>query len=210
MASAAAPFVIGVAGGTGSGKSTVADRVIAMAGHQRVAVLALDAYYRDDAHLPIEERARINYDHPDAFDWPLYVEHLRALRAGQPVDVPVYDFAEFRRSGRTVTLPAAPIVVVEGILVLYEPTVRAQMDLRVFVDADADVRFIRRLERDVRDRGRTTDSVIAQYLETVRPSHLQFIEPSKRYADVIIPHGGMNEPAIDMLLARIRTIEPLG
>jgi len=206
MATGAAPFVIGVAGGTGSGKSTVAERVIAMAGPPRVAVLALDNYYRDDGHLPLEERARVNYDHPESFDWPLYVRHLRALRAGRPVEVPVYDYAGFRRSERTVTLEAAPIVVVEGILVLYEATVRALMDLRVFVDADADVRFIRRLERDVRDRGRTTGSVIAQYLETVRPSHLQFIEPSKRYADVIIPHGGMNEPAIEMLLARIRAI----
>ncbi len=200
--------MIGVAGGTGSGKSTVAERVIAMAGPERVAVLALDSYYRDDPRLPVEERARANYDHPDAFDWPLYVSHLQALRAGRDVEVPVYDFARFRRSERTVPVAAAPIVVVEGILVLYEPAVRALMDLRVYVDADPDVRFIRRLERDVRDRGRTTESVIAQYLGTVRPSHLQFIEPSKRHADVIIPHGGQNEPAIEMLLARIGALGP--
>jgi uridine kinase len=206
MSAGQAPFVIGVAGGTGSGKSTVADRVIAMAGHQRVAVVALDSYYRDDAHLSFEERARVNYDHPDSFDWPLYIAHLGALRRGEAVDMPRYDFAAFRRSERTVTVLPAPIVIAEGILVLYEPAVRTLMDLRVFVDADADVRFIRRMERDVRDRGRTADSVVTQYLETVRPSHLQFIEPSKRYADVIIPHGGMNEPAIDMLLARIRSV----
>jgi uridine kinase len=204
----AAPFVIGVAGGTGSGKSTVADRVIAVAGHRQVAVIALDSYYRDDPHLPIEQRAKINYDHPDAFDWPLYIEHIGALRAGRSVQVPVYDFSQYCRRAETVTLQPTPIVVVEGILVLYEPAVRDLMDLRVFVDADADVRFIRRLERDVQGRGRTPESVIAQYLETVRPAHLQFIEPSKRYADVIIPHGGMNEPAIEMLLARISAVTP--
>ena len=201
------PFVIGVAGGTGSGKSTVADRVIATVGHQRVAVLALDSYYNDHAHLSIEERIRVNYDHPDAFDWALLNTQVRTLIEGDPVAVPVYDFATHTRSGESMTLRAAPIVIIEGILVLFEAELRELMDLKVFVDADADVRFIRRLERDVRERGRTPESVIAQYLETVRPSHLSFIEPSKRYADVIIPHGGYNEPALDMLAARIRSVE---
>lgn len=199
-------FVIGVAGGSGSGKSTVADRVIAMAGHERVAVMVLDSYYAHHGHLDPEARAKVNYDHPDAFDWELMRQHLAALRSGQSVDVPVYDFATHSRLATTTHVRNAPIIVVEGLLVLWEPTLRSLMDLKVFVDADADVRFIRRLRRDISQRGRTADSVILQYLETVRPSHLQFIEPSKRYADVIIPHGGMNEPAIDMLLARIRQI----
>jgi uridine kinase len=199
----AAPFVIGVAGGTGSGKSTVADRVIASAGHERVAVIALDSYYKNQIELTREERAKVNYDHPDAFDWDLMRSHVESLIAGKSIAVPIYDFATFSRSNETQTLRPAPILVVEGILVLWDAPLRNMMDLKVFVDADADVRFIRRLERDVRERGRTRESVIAQYLETVRPSHLSFIEPSKRYADVIIPHGGRNEPALDMLTARI-------
>jgi uridine kinase len=200
------PFVIGVAGGSGSGKSTVADRVIGLAGHERVTVLALDSYYQDRSELSLDERAGLNYDHPDAFDWSLMTEHLGALRSGSPIDAPVYDFASHRRSPSTTYMKPAPIIVVEGLLVLWEPTLRALMDLRVFVDADADVRFIRRLQRDINERGRTIDSVVGQYLDTVRPAHEQFIEPSKRYADVIIPHGGKNQPALDMLLARIAQI----
>jgi uridine kinase len=204
--SKAKPFVIGVSGGTGSGKSTVADRVISAAGHQQVAVVALDSYYKNHGHLSVEERAKVNYDHPDAFDWELMRTQLEALVAGESVDVPVYDFATHSRSEKTMTVNAAPIVIVEGILVLWDAPLRNCMDLKVFVDADADVRFIRRLQRDMRDRGRTSESVIAQYLETVRPAHLSFIEPSKRYADVIIPRGGHNEPALDMLTARIASL----
>ncbi len=200
------PFVIGVAGGSGSGKSTVADRVIGLAGHERVAVLALDSYYQDRDDLDLDGRAALNYDHPDAFDWLLMAEHLGALRAGFAVNVPVYDFADHRRSDATTHVRPAPIVVVEGLLILWEPSLRALMDLRVFVDTDADIRFIRRLQRDMDERGRSLNSVVGQYLETVRPAHEQFIEPSKRYADVIIPHGGKNQPALDMLLARIAQI----
>lgn len=202
----ASPFIIGVAGGTGSGKSTVADRLIAAVGRERVAVLALDSYYRNHSDLSLEERATVNYDHPDSFDWELLHAHVERLASGRPVDVPVYDFANHRRSDDVATVRPAPIVVVEGILVLWEKPLRARMNLRVFVDSDADVRFIRRLQRDVNDRGRTVASVISQYLETVRPSHLNFIEPSKRYADVIIPHGGLNEPAMDMLIARVASL----
>lgn len=197
------PFVLGVAGGTGSGKSTVADRLIGNFGRDRVAVIAIDSYYRNHPELGLEERARIDYDHPDSIDWGLLRSHLAALLDGQPIDVPIYDFAVFARSDAVATVRPAPIVVIEGILVLWEPEIRELMDLRVFVDADPDVRFIRRLQRDVSERGRTVESVIEQYLGTVRPAHLNFIEPSKRYADIIIPHGGMNERALDMLIARV-------
>jgi uridine kinase len=202
----ATPFLLGVAGGSGSGKTTVAERLAGLVGGHDVALLRLDAYYRDRNHLPFEERAAGNYDHPDAFDWPLFFDHVQALADGLEVQVPVYDFATYLRLPERVTVAPARIVVVEGILVLYEPELRDRLDLRVFVDTDADVRFIRRLRRDIAERHRSTESVIEQYLATVRPSHLQFIEPSKRYADVIVPHGGLNAPAIDVLLARVREL----
>jgi uridine kinase len=198
------PFIIGVAGGTGSGKTTVTEKVIEAAGIGSVATLAQDSYYLDQIDLEPEERRRINYDHPDAFDWDLMIAHLRAVREGEPVFSPIYDFTSDSRSSATVPVMPAPIIVVEGILVLYEPRLRDLFNLKIFVDADPDVRFIRRLERDVRERGRSPESVIHQYLETVRPCHLQFTEPTKRYADLIIPHGGMNEPALEMIAARIR------
>ena len=200
------PFLLGVAGGSGSGKTTVAERLAGLVGGTDLALLRLDAYYRDRNHLPFEERAAINYDHPDAFDWPLLLDHVHALADGLPVQVPVYDFATYLRLPERVTVTPARIVVVEGILVLYEPELRERFNLKVFVDTDADVRFIRRLERDVAQRERSTESVIEQYLATVRPSHQQFIEPSKRHADVIVPHGGMNAPALDVLLARVREL----
>jgi len=201
-----APFLIGVAGGSGSGKTTVAERLAGLFGGTELALLRLDAYYRDRNHLPLEERVAIDYDHPDAFDWPLLLDHVRGLLDGHEVQVPVYDFATYERLPERQVVSPARIVVVEGILVLYEPELRELFDLRVFVDTDPDVRFIRRLVRDLAERDRTVDSVVDQYLATVRPSHLQFIEPSKRYADVIVPHGGMNEPAIDVLLARVREL----
>jgi uridine kinase len=200
------PFFLGVAGGSGSGKTTVAERLAELMGPGNVALVRLDSYYRDLNHLPFEEREAVNHDHPDDFDWPLLLAHLEGLREGLEVQVPVYDFATHSRQVERSPIAPARIVVVEGILVLYEPELRERFDLRVFVDTDADVRFIRRLERDVAERARSPESVIEQYLTTVRPSHLQFVEPTKRYADVIVPHGGMNAPALDVLLARLREL----
>ena len=201
--SAAEPFVIGVAGGTGSGKTTVAERLADVVAGTDLALLRLDSYYADSPQLSLAERAAINYDHPDAFDWPLLLSHVHALRAGHAVDVPDYDFTNYGRTAETTLVRASAVLVIEGILVLYPPELRDQMALKVFVDTDPDVRFIRRLERDMAERGRTPDSVIAQYLSTVRPSHVQFCEPTKRFADVIVPHGGLNQPALDMLVARV-------
>lgn len=199
-------FVIGLAGGTGSGKSTVAARLAEAIGEDRLALLTLDAYYRDRSYLSSVERAAINYDHPDAFDWALLFDHVRALVGGHSVPVPTYDFSQDMRGSAVVVTAPAPVVLVEGILVLYEPALRELFDLKLYVDTDSDVRFIRRLRRDIAERGRTVDNVIAQYLGTVRPGHEQFVEPSKRHADVIIPEGGRNEPALDVLLARLREL----
>ncbi|HRB05304.1 MAG TPA: uridine kinase [Ilumatobacteraceae bacterium] len=200
------PFMIGVAGGTCSGKTTVSERLAELAGNERLALLKLDSYYvsHDDQRFEVREKA--NYDHPDAFDWQLLNDHLAALTHGSTVPVPIYDYTNHRRSGEVRMVPPANIVVVEGILVLYEPTLRDRFDLKLYIDTDADLRFIRRLQRDVAERGRTMESIIGQYLESVRPAHEQFIEPSKRYADVIFPQGGMNAPAIDILLARVREL----
>ena len=197
------PFVIGVAGGTCSGKTTVAERLVDLGGTDRLALIRQDAYYIDRTHQAFDDRARANYDHPDAFDWELMNQQLAALLAGETIPLPVYDYADHNRSKDVVMVAPAPIVVFEGILALYDATLRDLFDLRVFVDTDPDVRLIRRLQRDVRDRGRTPDSIMNQYMTTVRPSHIQFIEPSKRYADVIIPEGGHNDRALDVLLARI-------
>jgi uridine kinase len=200
----ARPFILAIAGGTGSGKTTVAHRLADAFEPGQFALVKLDSYYRDRTDLSLEERNRINYDHPDAFDWALLRDQLRSLLAGNAVDVPVYDFAAHNRSDQFVTVEPARVVCVEGILVLNEAELRSLFDLRVYVDTDADVRFIRRLQRDVAERGRTSESVIDQYLTTVRPMHEQFVEPSKRHAHVIIPEGGRNDPAFDMLLARLK------
>jgi uridine kinase len=197
------PFVVGVAGGTGSGKTTVAQQVVASVSGAQVVMLAMDHYYRDQTHMPFEERVKVNYDHPEAFDNDLYLAHIQQLLAGQAIAMPQYSFTEYTRTTQTVAVRPAPIVVLEGIVVLVDARLRELMDLKVFVDTDADVRFIRRLERDIAERGRSVGSVVQQYLELVRPMHLSFIEPSKRYADVIIPHGGHNAAALDMLTARI-------
>ena len=200
------PFLIGVAGGTCSGKTTVSERLAELAGDEHLALIKLDSYYIARDHQPVEERAQANYDHPDAFDWRLLNDHLAALSAGATVPVPVYDYTNHTRSAEVRQVQPARIIVVEGILVLYEPALRERFDLKVYVDTDADLRFIRRLQRDVVERGRTPESIIGQYLATVRPSHEQFIEPSKRHADVIFPEGGKNEPALEVLLARVREL----
>ncbi len=204
--SGATPLVIGVAGGSGSGKTTVVHRISESLGDDAVTVIEHDRYYRDRNDLRLEERAALNYDHPDSLETDLLVQHLHELRAGRPVNAPVYDFARHARQSKTV--PALPrrAIIVEGILIFSDAPLRALMDIKVFVDADADTRFIRRLQRDVADRGRTVASVIDQYLGTVKPMHLEFVEPSKRYADIIIPLGGHNTVAIDMLLTLIRSL----
>lgn len=198
------PFVIGVAGGTCSGKTTVSERLVEVVGSRHLSVIKQDAYYVDRTHQPFDERARANYDHPDAFDWDLMNEHLRSLLGGSAVEVPVYDYADHNRSSAVTVVHPTRVVVFEGILALYDQTLRDFFDLKVYVDTPADVRLIRRLRRDVHERGRTPDSIMAQYMETVRPSHEQFIEPSKKFADVIFPEGGHNHRALDMLLARVR------
>ena len=198
------PIIIGVAGGTGSGKTTVAREILTRVGAEHIAYIPHDAYYRDHSHLPMEERSKVNYDHPDSLETELLVEHLKALRAGQAVEIPVYDFTTHSRTQQTRRIEPASVVLVEGILVFAEPALRDLFDVKLYVDTDADVRFIRRLQRDIEERGRSVRSVCEQYLTTVRPMHLEFVEPSKRYADVIIPEGGFNEVAISMVAARIQ------
>lgn len=198
-------FVIGIAGGTGSGKTTLAERLLASVGEERALILHQDAYYKNHAELPLHDRDTLNYDHPDAFDWPLLLEQVDALRTGHTISMPVYDFHSHARRPHRKPIPARPVILVEGILIFDHPQLRSLMHLKLFVDTDADVRFIRRLERDVRDRGRTPESVVQQYLSTVRPMHLQFVEPSKRFADLIIPEGGHNAMAVDTVLSQIRS-----
>jgi uridine kinase len=196
---------VGIAGGTGSGKTTVTQAIIEAVGSEQVALLPLDNYYKDKKYMEFGERTALNYDHPDEFDLELYVSHVHQMLQGQSIEMPTYSFKEYAR-GAAVTLKAAPILVLEGIMVLVDQKVRETMDLKVFVDTDADVRFIRRLQRDTVERGRSMESVIHQYLELVRPMHMSFVEPSKRHADVIIPHGGHNQQALAMLTARVKSV----
>lgn len=200
------PIIIGVAGGTGSGKTTVTEQILAMVGEERIAFIPHDAYYRDHAHLSLDLRQQVNFDHPESLETDLLVEHLKLWREGQAIEVPIYDFTTHRRTPQTRRVESQRVAIVEGILVFAEPKLRELFDVKLYVDTDADIRFIRRLRRDISERGRTMASVVEQYLGTVRPMHLEFVEPSKRYADVIIPEGGYNQVAMDMVVARIERL----
>jgi len=200
------PVIIGIAGGSGSGKTTVAHRVREACPGKTIQIIHHDSYYHDNSHLPLEKRAEINYDHPNAFETPLLVAHLQELREGRSVEVPKYDYASHSRITETFTCAPADIVFVEGILVLESAELRALMDIRLYVDVDADERVLRRMKRDIVKRGRTMESVMDQYLNVVRPMHLQFVLPSKRYAHLIIPEGGFNKVAIDLIAVKIQNI----
>ena len=200
------PIIIGVAGGTASGKTTVSDAILERVGREHIAYIQHDSYYRDLSHLPLAERAKLNFDHPDALETGLLVAHLRRLQAGEPIEVPLYNFATYQRTGKTRRVAPRRVVLVEGILIFADKELRDMMDVKLYVDTDADLRLIRRLQRDIRERERSLESVIHQYMETVRPMHLEFVEPSKRYADIIIPAGGFNEAAIEMVVARIQRL----
>ena len=200
------PLVIGIAGGSGSGKTTVAQAILQRVGPDRISFLQHDAYYKDLSGLPLAQRIEVNFDHPNSLDSELLTQHIRDLRDGRPIEVPVYDFSHHSRTTKTYTVQARGVVLVEGILIFAEPPLRELFDVKIYVDTDSDLRFIRRLQRDITERGRTTEAVIKQYLNTVRPMHLEFVETSKRYADVIIPEGGFNTAALDMVVARIETM----
>ena len=197
-------MIIGICGGTGSGKTTVARKIVEAIGEDKVLLLAQDAYYKDSSHLPFEKRVELNFDHPDAIDATLLVEHLDLLKRGQPIPQPIYDFTRHVRQTETRHLEPKPVVIVEGILIFENETLCQYLDLKVFVEADPDVRFIRRLRRDLLKRGRSLDSVIEQYLQTVRPMHLKFVEPSRRRADIILPEGGHNPVGIDLLIRVVK------
>jgi uridine kinase len=205
---AARSLVVGISGGTGSGKTTIADRVMKALPAENVLLLQQDHYYRDLSKLSMEERNKINFDHPDSIETQLMADHVRRLRDGHAVERPVYDFTQHLRKKETVRLEPRAAIILEGILIFDNAALRELMDVKIFVDTDADLRFIRRLRRDLSERGRTLESVVGQYLSTVRPMHLEFIEPSKRFADVIIPEGGHNEVGIDLVIQKIRSLLP--
>ncbi len=200
------PIIIGVAGGSGSGKTTVVQEIVRDLGSNQVTVIQHDSYYYDRSDVPTEERVDINYDHPDALETTLLITHLELLGQGQPVEVPRYDFTNHARLRATDTAQPRKVIIVEGILILVDRALRDLMDIKVFVDTDSDISFIRRLHRDMKERGRSLDSIVQQYLKTVRPMHLEFVEPSKRHAHIIIPEGGHNQVAVDMLITKIHSI----
>ena len=196
-------IIIGIAGGTGSGKTTLTEKLRDHFGANEVSVLNHDSYYKRHDELPYEERCKLNYDHPDSFDTPLMVAHLRELRAGHPVQVPVYDYTIHNRTDKTIEIKPTKVVIVEGILIFQNKELRDLMDIKIFVDTDADVRILRRIVRDVKERGRTLDSVVNQYLTTVKPMHEQFVEPTRKYADIVVLEGGHNLVALDLIMQRI-------
>jgi uridine kinase len=200
------PLVIGIAGGSGSGKTTVANEILKGVGAHRIAFLQHDAYYRDWSTLPADQRKLINFDHPNSLENELLIEHVVQLRNWQKIFLPVYDFTTHTRTKQVIEVEPQQVIVVEGILIFVEPRLRNLFDVKIFVDTDDDIRFIRRLQRDIAERGRSMDMVITQYMATVRPMHLDFVEPSKRYADVIIPEGGRNKVALDMVIARVESL----
>jgi uridine kinase len=198
-------MIIGISGGTGSGKTTLAQKIIDSIGEANVVCLQQDSYYRNLGDMPLDQRNRANFDHPDAFEGELMRSQLEALHAGRSIDRPIYDFVTHTRTSDTIRVTPLPVIVVEGILVFFDERMRGLMDLKIFVDCDADVRFARRLKRDLHERGRSVDSVIEQYLTAVRPMHLKFVEPTRRYADIILPEGGLNEADIDLIIGKIRS-----
>jgi len=200
------PITIGVAGGTGSGKTTVALNILEQVGFESIAYLSHDSYYRNSGTLPVSEREKLNYDHPDSLDNDLLIEHIKKLQINEAVDVPIYDFKIHARTKEKRRVEPQKVIMIDGILIFSDKKLRELMDMKIFVDTDADIRFIRRLQRDIKERNRTTESVVNQYLSTVRPMHMEFVEPSKRYADIIIPEGGFNEVAIEMVATRIKSL----
>lgn len=200
------PLLIGITGGTGSGKSTVSKEILKSIHEKNVITIEQDSYYKKQTHLPFNERVKTNYDHPFAFDNHLLIEHLKSLLSNRPIEKPIYDFEQHTRKEETITVYPKEVIILEGILILNDEDIRNLCDIKIFVDTNSDVRVIRRIIRDIKERGRTLDSVINQYMATVRPAHLQFVEPSKKYADIIIPEGGYNKVAIDIIVAKINSI----
>lgn len=200
------PILIGITGGTGSGKSTVSKEIFKTIPEKDIVIIEQDSYYKDQSNLSYDERMKINYDHPSSFDSALLLEHLKLLKDNKTIEKPIYDFEKNNRRKETIKVEAKKIIILEGILILFEKEIREILDIKIFVDTDSDVRVIRRILRDIKERGRTLDSVILQYMDTVRPAHLQFIDPSKRYADIIIPEGGYNKVAIDLIVQKIKSI----
>ncbi len=199
-------MIIGISGGTGSGKTTVAQTIISSIGESNVVYLQQDSYYRNLNAMPLDQRSHVNFDHPDAYDGELMLSHLEDLRAGKSIERPIYDFVAHTRKPETFHVEPLPVIIAEGILIFHDARMRSLMDIKVFVDCDPDIRFVRRLKRDISQRGRSVESVIEQYLATVRPMHMQFVEPCKRYADVILPEGGFREAGIDLITGKIRSV----